>query len=297
MTRVQVRGVGSIGAIWRYPVKSMRGEELDAGKVTEHGLVGDRAYALLDATSAAIASAANPRKWAALYGCRASYEEQPHSNQPLAPVRMTLPNGEIVTSTQRDCDVVLTRTLGRAVTLVTNPPATARFEMYWPDIAGVVPVGDPVPNADHEHITALPVAFAAPMGTFFDFAVIHLLTTATLGRLHELYPQGRFDPHRFRPNLVVDTGTDEVGFVENHWVGCTLAIGDEVRLRVLVPCPRCVRTTLAQGDLPKDSGILRVVAQHNQVPVGDFGRMGCAGVYCDVVRTGLIRRGDTCWLE
>jgi uncharacterized protein YcbX len=90
----------------------------------------------------------------------------------------------------------------------------------------------------------------------------------------------------------VDTGPDERGFVENEWVGRTLVIGDEVRLRVLVPCPRCVRPTLAQEDLPKDTGILRTVAQHNQAPVGDFGPMGCAGVYSDVVNSGVLRRGD-----
>jgi MOSC domain-containing protein len=210
---------------------------------------------------------------------------------------MTLPNGESVTSTQRDCDGVLTHTLGRAVTLVTNLPASATYELYWPDIVGVVPVGDPVPNADQEQITALPLAFAAPADTFFDFAVIHLLTTATLGRLHELYPQRRFDARRFRPNIVVDTSTDQRGFVENDWVGRTLAIGDEVRLCVLVPCPRCVRTTLAQDDLLKDPGILWAVAQHNRVPVGDFGLAGCAGVYCEVARPGVIRRGDVCGLE
>jgi uncharacterized protein YcbX len=274
----------------------MLGEDLEAAEVGERGLVGDRAYALLDAATGAIASAANPRKWAALYECHAGYEEQPRRAQPLPPVRVTLPNGESATSTQRDCDAMLTSALGRAATLVTALSATARYELYWPAIPGVVPVGDPVPNAEQDNITALPVAFAAPAGTFFDFAVIHLLTTATLRRLEELYPQGRFDARRFRPNIVVDTGA-EVGFVENEWVGHTLAIGDEISLRVLVPCPRCVRPTLAQVDLPRDPGILRAVAQHNQVPVGEFGLMGCAGIYCDVVRPGVIRRGDVLRLE
>ena len=72
--------------------------------------------------------------------------------------------------------------------------------------------------------------------------------------------------------------------MENSWIGQTVAIGEEVRLRITEPCPRCVMTTLAQGDLPKDPGILRTAAQHNQANVG---------VYAEVVRSGSIRRGDT----
>jgi uncharacterized protein YcbX len=297
MTGTGRNGQGQILALHRYPVKSMLGENLDAVAVSERGLLGDRAYALLDAATGKIASAAHPRKWAALYDCRAVYAHEPRLDQPVPAVRMTLPNGETATSTQRDCDGALTRALGRATTLVTAPPPSARYDIYWPEIGGVVPVGEPVPNAEQETITALPVAFAAPAGTFFDGAVIHLLTTATLRRLAELYPPGQFDTRRFRPNIVVESGAGAGGFIENEWVGRTVALGDELRLRVLMPCPRCVRTTLAQEDLPKDPGILRAVAQHNLVPVGDHGRMACAGVYCEVVRGGVIRVGDPLRLE
>lgn len=96
-----------------------------------------------------------------------------------------------------------------------------------------------------------------PSGTFFDLAPVHLVTTATINRLRELAPQSRFEVRRFRPNLVVESPTGASGFVENDWIGRTLAIGDEVRLNITGPCPRCVMTTLAQGDLPKDPGILR----------------------------------------
>lgn len=129
---------------------------------------------------------------------------------------------------------------------------------------------------------------AMPGGTFFDLAVVHVLTTATIDRLRELYPQGRFEVRRFRPNIVVGPGSAERGFVGNAWVGHTLVIGDEVRLNVTGPCPRCVMTTLPQGDLPRDPGILRTAAQQNRVNVG---------VYAAVVRGGTIRRGDPVRLE
>jgi uncharacterized protein YcbX len=118
--------------------------------------------------------------------------------------------------------------------------------------------------------------------------VAHILTTATLDRLRDLYPQGRFEVRRFRPNIVVQPSSGEKTFVENAWIGHTLAIGDQVRLNITGPCPRCVMTTLSQGDLPRDPGILRTAAQHNQVNVG---------VYAAVVRGGTIRRGDPLRLE
>ena len=130
--------------------------------------------------------------------------------------------------------------------------------------------------------------FDLPEGTFFDCAVVHVLTTATLDRLRELYPQGRFEVRRFRPNIIVQAADGIKDFVENAWIDHTLAIGDEVRLSITGPCPRCVMTTLPQGDLPKDPGILRTAAQHNQVNVG---------VYASVLRGGTVHRGDAIRLE
>jgi uncharacterized protein YcbX len=126
--------------------------------------------------------------------------------------------------------------------------------------------------------------FALPEGTFFDVAMVHLLTMATLDRLRELYPQGRFEVRRFRPNIVVQLASTEKGSAENAWVGHTLAIWTAVRLDITGPCGRCVMTTLAQRDL----GILRTAAHHNQVNIG---------VYAAVGRGGTIRRGDPVRLE
>ena len=130
--------------------------------------------------------------------------------------------------------------------------------------------------------------FGLPEGTFFDCAVVHLLTTATLDRLRGLYAQRRFEVRRFRPNFVVETVSDEKDFVEDAWIGQVVAIGDSVRLSVTGPCARCVMTTLAQGDLPKDIGILRTAAQHNRTNVG---------VYASVLQDGKVRRGDSVRLE
>lgn len=264
--------VGSVASLWRYPVKSTMGEELNVSVVTDRGLLGDRAYALMDRETGKVVSAKEPRKWAKLFEFRSAYVDSPAGNG-LPPVRITLPDGLTVTSEQSDLEQVLSGTLGREVAFAESAPEEPSLEEYWPDIEGL---------ALRETVTDE----AMPAGTFFDLAVVHVLTTATIDRLRELYPDGRFEVRRFRPNVVLTT--EQRGFVENDWVGRTLALGDEVRLEVTGPCPRCVMTTLPQADLPKDPGILRAAAKHNSANVG---------VYAAVAHGGTLHRGDSARLE
>jgi uncharacterized protein YcbX len=270
--------IGRVVSLWRYPVKSMMGEELNAAEVTERGLLGDRAYALVDAMDGKVASAKNPRKWPQMFEYRASFVDPPRRGAEMPPVRVTLPDGTVVTSLQADLPAFLSKVLGREVNFEaaeSGQRAARQAEEYWPDMEGL---------DERNAVTD----FDLPEGTFFDCAVLHVLTTATIDRLRELYPQGRFEVRRLRPNVVVETSNPVKDFVEDAWIGRTVHIGDEVQLAITGPCPRCVMTTLAQGDLPKDSGILRTAAQHNQVNVG---------VYASVLRGGHVRRGDAIRLE
>ena len=57
--------------------------------------------------------------------------------------------------------------------------------------------------------------------------------------------------------------------------------------------PRCVMTTLSQGDLPQDNGILRTVVHHNRVEVAGAGLFPCVGVYAVVPAGGTIKIGDS----
>ena len=261
--------IGAVLSLWRYPVKSMMGEELDATEVTERGLLGDRAYALIDNSDGKAATAKNPRKWPGLFGFRATFIE-PANGAKVLRVRIVLPDGSTVTSDQGDLNQILSRALKRDVTLCAAEHGSVNAEEYWPDMEGL------------EHRDAV-TDFTLPDGTFFDCAMVHLLTRATLNRLGELYPQGRFEVQRFRPNIVVASMEDEKGFSEDEWISHTLAIGDEVRLNITGACGRCVMTTLSQGELPKDSGILRTAVKENQ---------GNVGVYAAVLRGGTLRRGD-----
>ena len=280
--------VGSIVSVWRYPVKSMIGEELNSAEVNERGLLGDRSYALIDRSDGKVASAKNPRKWPRLFDFRAVLAKMPRGGTGLPPVHIALPDGTIVDSDQPGLNRILSQALQREVTLAAIGPVgkqlaepaspafgTPKLEEYWPDIEGLE-YRDTVTDCD------------LPEGTFFDAASVHLLTTATLDRLRMLYPQGRFEARRFRPNMVVQTAKGVEDFVENAWVGHTLAIGDSIRLSITRLCARCVMTTLPQGDLPNDPGILRTAARHNRASVG---------VYASVLQGGVVRRGDAVRLE
>jgi uncharacterized protein len=273
-----------IEALYRYPVKSMLGEEVDAAHVGEQGLQGDRTYALVDEETGKVASAKHPRRWGVLFDCRAEYLTEPRAGADPAPVRLTLPGGVSVESDDPNVHDVLSRALGRPVHLENRPPDGAVYESYTPRLEGI-----PDPEGDTVHDS--PVGIVAP-GTFFDAAPLHVVTTATLTHLAKLAPDSAFPARRFRPNVVV-TVDGETGFVENEWVGHALALGPEVSASVFLAAPRCVMTTLPQGDLPRDLGVLQTIARTNRFDIPGLGPSSCVGVYALTVAGGAVRRGDT----
>ncbi|WP_246147805.1 MOSC domain-containing protein [Nonomuraea turkmeniaca] len=241
----------------RYPVKSMLGEEVAASEVTERGLAGDRARAVLDVATGKIASAKNPRLWRDL---------------------LTIEGARVPGNAE------LSRLLGRDVRLIDVPPEGAEFERSVPERVLAEGIEAEVPH------TVGTLGAAAPGGTFFDFAPIHLISTSTVERIGALSPRGHVEALRYRPNLVIATAHQ--GFPENAWVGRELQVGDEVVLEVIVASPRCAVPTLAHGPLGRDVDALRTVARHNRVPVFDMGPQPCAGVYARVARPGRARKGD-----
>src|SRR5918999_5164270 len=109
--------VCSVVSLWHYPVKSMMGQELNATELTERGLLGDRAYALVDSSDGKVATAKNPRKWPRLFDFRATFIEPPRAAAKIPPVRIALPDGTTVTSDQDDLNPILSKALNREVTL------------------------------------------------------------------------------------------------------------------------------------------------------------------------------------
>lgn len=282
-SRVEAHVHGEVAALWRYPVKSMQGESLDRVTVTPRGLVGDRAYALIDATTGRISSARHAKEWPRLLDFRAAFTEPPRTDF-VPPVRITLPDGSQVRSDDAHVDAVLSSVFGRPVALrrqagprASAAEAASARARLWSD----------------RHRAALDrMGVTTPPGTLYDAAALSLLTTGTLDRFRALHPASRWDVRRFRPNIVVRVDHRQ-GFVENEWVGRTLQVGADVRMRAIAPVLRCVVTTLAQDDLPADGEVLKAAARHNLLDVPGLEKQyPCAGVYADTVTEGELRRGD-----
>ena len=208
-------------------------------------------------------------------------------------MRIELADGTVVLSDAPGVDAVLSRFFGREVELAHAAENGYTIDQYHPDEENYDPEG----HRDEVVEARLGAAFfnerglpsAVPEGSFFDLYPLSVLTTSTLERLGELEPQSRFDARRFRMNVIVDTPAR--GFVENEWLGRTLAIGDDVQLGVALPDPRCVMPSLAQEDLPKDSRILKALVKHNTLDVAGA-LYPCAGVYAVAESTGTIRTND-----
>ena len=284
---------GAVAGLWRFPVKSMRGEQLEEAEVTERGVLGDRAYALIDTDTGKVVSAKSVKLFPSLFDCKATFIEPPSEDGELPPVQISLPDGTSVTSDSGDVDDVLSAHFRRKVTLEQAAPDDFTIDQYHPDVEDADPGGHRntvvAQKLGAALFAELGMESPVPVGSFFDVFPLSVLTTSTLEQLSELRPQTRFDQRRFRMNVIVKT--ERPGFIENDWIGHELGLGDGVRLKVALPDPRCVMTTLAQEDLPQDTDVLRTLIRHNRVQVGDLGQFPCAGVYAVIATPGTVRVG------
>jgi uncharacterized protein YcbX len=270
--------LGTVATLRRYPVKSMLGEEVGASEVSLVGLARDRRLAVISRRTGKVASAKYPRLWRDLLTLSAQALDHDV-------IRITLPGGKTVWSTDADVDTILSELLNEPVTLTDTRPPAASLDRAVPEAVLRAGINAQVPFEVSEMGTG------SPPGTFVDFAPVHLLTTSTLGRIAELSPYRTARLERYRPNIVIRTAA--TGFTENDWLERILRIGDELTLRVIARTPRCAVPTLAHGDLPRDAEALRVLAQHNRVePLESHDPEPCAGVYAEVLNPGRIRTGD-----
>ena len=277
--------IGTVAELWRYPVKSMGGEQLQTAAAGERGLAGDRGWAICDTETGKIASAKRPKLWLSLLECAAAYVDEPAPDGPAATVQITLPDGAQVRSDDPDRDRLLSEALGRPVTLLNSAPEGASYELRELDAKGLE-------AEEPERLAESQVGLFAP-GTFFDTSSLHVVADGSLQRLAQAHPDGVWDRRRFRPNVVVSLDAPADGFVENAWVGHTLHIGDAAQAAALAPMPRCVMTTLPQGDLPRDPLILRTLAQENRVDMPGIGTYACVGVLANFTAPGSVSTGDS----
>ncbi|MDP9070705.1 MAG: MOSC domain-containing protein [Actinomycetota bacterium] len=246
-----------VAAVWRYPVKSMQGERVEVASLSPLGVAGDRAYAVRDLLTGKLLSAKREPRLLEARALRAGVE-----------LVLRLPNGETVLGAGMGVGPALSAWLGRPVRLdAVSPGQRAAF--------------DADADADAEDGEGGTVELHTPEGSFVDAAPVHLLTTASLAAMAVLHPGEQWDARRFRPNLVVET--DEVGFVEDAWLGRVVRAGG-AELEVVAPTHRCVMVTRAQpGGLDHQPEVLRALARDRGADLG---------VYARVRAPGVVRRGD-----
>ena len=301
--------IGTVREIWRYPVKSMAGERLDRIEVGTQGLRGDRGWAVRDETTGEIH---NAKRFPVLMQCAAATREEPRPGT-VAHVDVTLPDGSVFGSDSPALADRLSELMGHRVALAALRPATdtafyrrreagsaalgaaARFRsmrrfLGWAADRGLAggsvraefgrDAGEPLP--DFSDIPAEVFECYTPPGTFFDVFPIHVLTTAALELMARLNPAAAWDVRRFRPNVLVDTGSAPAGQVEAGWIGRSVRLGS-FTIRGEVPTPRCAMPMHPQAGLGRDPSVLRTI-------VRDAGH--CLGLYASVSEPGSVALGD-----
>jgi uncharacterized protein len=277
--------IGSVAALWRFPVKSMGGEQLHTVEISAQGVIGDRAYGLIDRDTGRVASAKSVKLFPDLLDCKAMFIEEPRRGGDLPPVQILLPDGTTVRSDSSDVDQVLSAYFKHNVTLQRAAPDDFTIDSYQPDKETVI-----AQKLGSALFAEMGVDSPVRVGSFFDLFPLSVMTSSTLARLDEVRPQSQFDQRRFRMNVIVKT--EQTGFVENGWIARSVGLGEKARINVTIPDPRCVMLTLAQDGLSKDTDILRTLASHNRVQVANLGQFPCAGVYAIVAAPGTVRIGD-----
>jgi uncharacterized protein YcbX len=271
--------LGTVAEIWRFPVKSFGGERLTATDLDAVGIPGDRRMALRDTSTGKVLSAKTPGIGTALLECSAVTTADGH-------VLATVAGATFDADAERDAlAAALGAHLGRTVTLADAVDPDDQYESYWPEVDDVM-LSDVTID--------LPIAMSTEKARFVDLAALQMVATSSLDHLRRLLPDSRIETARFRPGLVIDTaavGGATDAFVENGWTQRDARLGG-ARIRLTDASPRCVMTTLAQHDLPRDRAVLQTLAKHNRIETEGLGAFACLGIYAEVLEPGPVREGD-----
>ena len=276
--------------IWTYPVKSMQGQMTAAATLGEFGIQGDRIWAIRDLERGGIRGA---KKIPGLMQLQAVS----HQVDGLSQVQVRLPTGHTGFAGDGALDQAMSEFLNHQVQLDPLPGADNRehFRRGAPDDADILAemraIFGRTPEEPLPDFSVFPPElgeFESPPGAHYDCYPLMVMSTSALQALEVAIGPSGADIRRFRPSLVIDTGT-EPGHPEFSWKGRGARLGS-VEIEFLDPCPRCVMVTHhIDAQAPADRGVLRhIVSKLDQN----------LGVYAKVTRSGQISVGDTVsWLS
>jgi uncharacterized protein len=255
--------VGKVESLWRYPVKSMRGEELDEMFAGYAGVYGDRLFAF--------ESSASPKgfpfftgrdqRQMVRYGARFRHPAKAARPVNWSEAQKLSPNLNPISADATELMVDV------------ETPDGKTFAIDDPALIDNLRAG-----LDGGHKLQLLRSDKA----ITDCRPLSIFAVQTAEKLGE-ETGGNVDKRRFRANVYVDLTLSE-GFAEDKFVGRSLRIGSKVTVAVLQRDARCMMITLDPDTAEKSPAILKAVAQAHD---------GMAGVYGAVLAEGMIRKGDS----
>jgi len=257
-----MRVVGRVESLWRYPVKSMRGEELTEAFAGFAGVYGDRAYAFRSSAASPGFPFFTGREQGQMLRHRARYR---HAE------RMTMPP-----------NLAEAEALGPGVTPLHADPADCAVEVETPS-GEVLAIDDPqlLDRLSEGKREGLALSLLRSDRAFTDCRPVSLLSVQTAGQLSREVGMP-LDKRRFRANVYVDLAED-TGFGEDAWVGRRARIGRKAEILVLERDPRCKMITLDPDTAEANPEVMKCVAREHD---------GTVGIYAAVLVEGLIRSGD-----
>ena len=279
--------VGRVGQLWRYPVKSMGGEQIESVQIDHNGVAGDRGWVIREGGENRTA-----RQVPRLLQCAARYVEDPATDRRSPQFEVTLPDNESLASSDDDFEQRLSEVLGREVVVLPlhpaedlehyrRPPADPNVDQMasMREVFGLEE-SDPFPDLGDIPLDIL-AQFSSPPGTYFDAYPIHIMTTASLNTLAAVGAGEDADVRRFRPNVLIDTGEAE-GLLEVDWSGRKLRLG-EVVIEMKTTTVRCSIPAHAQRDFGSSRAVGRALIEKTKQHLGS---------YCNVLEGGTVNLGD-----
>lgn len=240
-----------VAGLWRYPVKSLQGEPLAEADIEDNGLRGDRCWGIRDEETGKILT--GRREPRLLLGAATLTDD----GEP----EITLPDGTGVRGAGPRTDSALSAWLGRPVVLAAAEGEQGANAEFF---------------ADATDDTSRAIEWTMPAGRFVDALPLLVLTTASLTTGAALYPAGDWNVRRFRPNLLIDTGSDTDGWAEDEWYGRMLQAGGAT-IAPREPCVRCTMVTRPQPGIERDLDIYKTLSRQHGGTFGAWTRVHAPG--------------------
>jgi uncharacterized protein YcbX len=252
--------IGKVDSLWRYPVKSMRGEELDEAFVGYSGIYGDRVFAFRSSANHKGFPYFTAREQRKLLQYRPRFRYPDRAARPI----------NLIEAESRDANPLLA-SLAELIVDV-EAPGGKTFGIDDPALIDMLRA-----DVDQKHQVTLMQSQRA----LTDCRPVSIFSLQSAQQLSE-ETGTPVDKRRFRANIYVDLTTADA-FAENELVGRSVRIGPKVVVVIVERDPRCVIVTLDPDTAEQAPAILKKIAQAHG---------GMAGVYGVVLVEGLIHKGD-----